>query len=132
MSKVTVYTSNTCPYCTMAKDYLKDKEVAFEEKNVQTDKEARQELMAMGYTGVPVICVDDEQIVGFDKARLDIRISLAVLVIGLTTFVLSFAGVQIGKFFGIALKDKAQVAGGIILILLGTKILVEHLGLLTL
>ena len=71
MSKVRVYTSNTCPYCTMAKDYLKDKEVAFEEKNVQTDKEARQELMAMGYTGVPVICVDDEQIVGFDKARLD-------------------------------------------------------------
>ena len=71
MSKVTVYTSNTCPYCTMAKDYLKDKEVAFEEKNVQTDKEARQELMAMGYTGVPVICVDDEQIVGFDKNRLD-------------------------------------------------------------
>ena len=71
MSKVTVYTSNTCPYCTMAKDYLKDREVAFEEKNVQTDKEARQELMAMGYTGVPVICVDDQQIVGFDKARLD-------------------------------------------------------------
>ena len=71
MSKVTVYTSNTCPYCTMAKDYLKDREVAFEEKNVQTDKEARQELMAMGYTGVPVIGVDDEQIVGFDKARLD-------------------------------------------------------------
>lgn len=71
MSKVTVYTSNTCPYCTMAKDYLKEREVDFEEKNVQTDKEARNELMAMGYTGVPVICVDDEQIVGFDKNRLD-------------------------------------------------------------
>ena len=71
MSKVTVYTSNTCPYCTMAKDYLKERAVSFEEKNVQTDKEARQELMAMGYTGVPVICVDDEQIVGFDKNRLD-------------------------------------------------------------
>ena len=40
MSKVTVYTSNTCPYCTMAKDYLKEREVDFEEKNVQTDKEA--------------------------------------------------------------------------------------------
>ena len=38
---------------------------------MQTDKEARNELMAMGYTGVPVICVDDEQIVGFDKNRLD-------------------------------------------------------------
>ncbi|MET3617666.1 glutaredoxin-like YruB-family protein [Peptoniphilus olsenii] len=71
MSKVTVYTSNTCPYCTMAKDYLKDKEINFVEKNVQSDKEARDELIAMGYTGVPVICVDDEQIVGFDKNRLD-------------------------------------------------------------
>ena len=71
MSKVTVYTSNTCPYCTMAKDYLKEREVDFEEKNVQTDKEARSELMAMGYTGVPVICIDDEQIVCFDKNRLD-------------------------------------------------------------
>lgn len=71
MSKVIVYTSNTCPYCTMAKDYLKDREIPFEEKNVQTDKEARNELMEKGYTGVPVICVDDEEIVGFDKARLD-------------------------------------------------------------
>ncbi|MBU5668720.1 glutaredoxin family protein [Peptoniphilus sp. MSJ-1] len=71
MSKVTVYTSNTCPYCTMAKDYLKEREVEFDEKNVQTDKEARNELMAMGYTGVPVIVVGDEQIVGFDKNRLD-------------------------------------------------------------
>ena len=71
MSKVTVSKTNTCPYCTMAKDYLKEREVDFEEKNVQTDKEARNELMAMGYTGVPVICIDDEQIVGFDKNRLD-------------------------------------------------------------
>ncbi len=71
MSKVKVYTSSTCPYCTMAKDYLKEKDVEFEEKNVQSDKEARDELMAMGYTGVPVICIGDEEIVGFDKNRLD-------------------------------------------------------------
>ncbi|MDU6743581.1 putative sporulation protein YtaF [Peptoniphilus harei] len=74
----------------------------------------------------------DALAVGVSFAFLKIRISLAVLVIGLTTFIISFAGVQIGKFFGITLKDKAQVAGGVILILLGTKILVEHLGLLTL
>lgn len=74
----------------------------------------------------------DALAVGVSFAFLKIRISLAVLVIGLTTFIISFAGVQIRKFFGIALKDKAQVAGGVILILLGTKILVEHLGLLTL
>lgn len=71
MSKVIVYTSSTCPYCTMAKDYLTEKDVAFEEKNVQIDKEARSELMAKGYTGVPVIVIDDEEIVGFDKAKLD-------------------------------------------------------------
>lgn len=72
----------------------------------------------------------DTLAVGVSFAFLEIKISLAVLVIGFTTFVISFAGVQIGKFFGIALKDKAQITGGIILILLGVKILVEHLGLL--
>ena len=48
-----------------------------------------------------------------------------------STFIISFFGVQLGKAFGIALKDKAQVTGGLILIFLGIKILVEHLGLLT-
>lgn len=72
----------------------------------------------------------DALAVGVSFAFLEIKISLAVLVIGLTTFAISFVGVQIGKFFGIALKDKAQITGGIILILLGVKILVEHLGLL--
>ena len=71
MSKVTIYTSNTCPYCTMAKDYLTEKNIEFEEKNVQTDAEARSELLAKGYTEVPVIYVDDEEIVGFDKAKLE-------------------------------------------------------------
>ncbi|MGO1580651.1 MAG: glutaredoxin family protein [Peptoniphilaceae bacterium] len=71
MSKVVVYTSSTCPYCTMAKDYLKERNVEFEEKNVQTDSQARSELMAKGYTGVPVISIDNEEIVGFDKSKLD-------------------------------------------------------------
>ncbi len=71
MEKVIVYTSSTCPYCTMAKDYLTEKEVSYEEKNVQLDKDARAELMAKGYTGVPVIVIDNEEIVGFDKARID-------------------------------------------------------------
>lgn len=71
MAKATIYTSSTCPYCTMAKDYLKEKGVDFDEKNVQTDAEARSELMAKGYTGVPVILIGGEEIVGFDKARLE-------------------------------------------------------------
>ncbi|CDZ75286.1 NrdH-redoxin (NrdH) family [Peptoniphilus sp. ING2-D1G] len=71
MNKVVIYTSSTCPYCTMAKEYLNDKNVEFEERNVQTDSKARAELMAKGYTGVPVIDIDGEEIVGFDKAKLD-------------------------------------------------------------
>ena len=42
MKNVVVYTSNTCPYCTLAKNYLEDKEVAYTEKNVQTDRAARR------------------------------------------------------------------------------------------
>lgn len=71
MANVVVYTSNTCPYCTLAKNFLTEKGVEYTEKNVQTDKEARKELMAMGHMGVPVLVVDGEEIVGFDKDRLE-------------------------------------------------------------
>lgn len=71
MAEITVFTSNTCPYCTLAKNYLNEKGVAYTEKNVQTDKEARKELMAMGHMGVPVLIVNGEEIVGFDKEKLD-------------------------------------------------------------
>lgn len=72
----------------------------------------------------------DALAVGVSFAFLKIEIVTAILIIGVTTFVISFAGVYIGKFFGIALKDKAQLAGGLVLIFLGTKILIEHLGLI--
>ncbi len=75
MKNVVVYTSNTCPYCTLAKNYLEDKEVAYTEKNVQTDRAARQELMSMGHMGVPVIVIDGEEIVGFDKEKIDEALS---------------------------------------------------------
>ncbi|MDD7362597.1 MAG: glutaredoxin family protein [Peptoniphilus sp.] len=75
MSKVEVYTSSTCPYCTMAKDYLKDKGIDFEEKNVQTNAQARDELISKGYTGVPVLVIGGEEIVGFDRPRIDAAIA---------------------------------------------------------
>ncbi|MDU5081355.1 NrdH-redoxin [Tissierella sp. P1] len=71
MANVTVYTSNTCPYCVSAKDYLKEKGIDYTEKNVQTDKDARKELMAMGHMGVPVLVIDGEEVVGFDKEKID-------------------------------------------------------------
>lgn len=71
MSDVIIYSSNTCPHCVSAKEYLGEKNIDFTEKNVQTDEVARKELMDMGHMGVPVLLIDGEEIVGFDKARID-------------------------------------------------------------
>jgi len=69
--KITIFTSNTCGYCHMAKDYFNENNIAFEERNVSTDADARKELMSQGFMGVPVIYVGDEVIQGFDKGRLE-------------------------------------------------------------
>ena len=60
----------------------------------------------------------------------DVNIVTAVLLIGVVTFFMSAVGVQIGNVFGSRFEKKAQAAGGIILLLLGVKILLEHLGIL--
>ena len=60
----------------------------------------------------------------------NVNIWLSILLIGLTTFTTSAFGVKIGSVFGDKFEKKAQMAGGLILILLGTKILLEHLGIL--
>ena len=60
----------------------------------------------------------------------DVNILVAVLLIGLTTFALSAVGVKVGNVFGSRYEKKAQFCGGVILILLGLKILLEHLGIL--
>lgn len=60
----------------------------------------------------------------------NVNIALAVVLIGVTTFLLSGLGVKIGNLFGNRFEKKAQIAGGVILIFLGVKILLEHLGVL--
>ena len=60
----------------------------------------------------------------------DVNIWAAIVLIGVVTFSLSAAGVKIGNVFGSRFEKKAQIAGGVILILLGLKILLEHLGVL--
>lgn len=72
----------------------------------------------------------DALAVGITFAFLKVHIIAAVSFIGVTTFVISAAGVKIGNVFGTKYKSKAELAGGIILILLGLKILLEHLGFL--
>ena len=60
----------------------------------------------------------------------NVNIWLSVALIGMTTFCFSAAGVKIGSIFGAAFEKKAQLAGGLILILLGARILLEHLGVI--
>lgn len=69
----------------------------------------------------------DALAVGVTFAFLDVNIWWAVSFIGCTTFVLSAAGVKVGSVFGVKYKSRAELAGGIILILMGVKILLEHL-----
>lgn len=69
----------------------------------------------------------DALAVGITFAFLNVHIVWAVSFIGVTTFVLSALGVKIGNIFGTRYKSRAEIAGGVILILLGTKILLEHL-----
>ena len=70
----------------------------------------------------------DALAVGVSFAFLQVNIWISVLIIGVTTFVFSFGGVAIGNFFGSRYSKPAEITGGVILILLGTKILFEHIG----
>ncbi len=69
----------------------------------------------------------DALAVGITFAFLRVDIILAVLLIGITTFAFSAAGIKIGSIFGSKYKSKAELFGGIVLIAMGTKILIEHL-----
>jgi len=74
----------------------------------------------------------DALAVGITFALLpDVNIVAAVLFIGVTTFLLSGIGIKAGNAFGLRYKAKAEMAGGIILILMGIKILLEHLGIIS-
>lgn len=72
----------------------------------------------------------DALVVGISFAVLEVNIFAAVTFIGITTFLISFVGVIIGNVFGGKFKSKAEFTGGLILILIGTKILLEHLGVI--
>lgn len=68
---VTIFTTPTCAYCKMAKEFFKQNNVQFEEKDVVKDVQAREEMInKSGQMGVPVIFVGEDIVVGFDKRRL--------------------------------------------------------------
>ena len=70
--RVTIYSTPTCPYCRQAKDYLTQKGISFDEFNVATDMEARNAMVQKsGQLGVPVIEIDGQVVVGFNRGKLD-------------------------------------------------------------
>ena len=69
--KVKIYSTPTCPFCIRVKQFLKDSAVSFEDIDVSTNQEAAQEMIKRSsQMGVPVIDIEGELIVGFDKDRI--------------------------------------------------------------
>lgn len=92
-----------------------------------------QEEEGLDYKELLVLAVAtsiDALAVGITFAFLEVKILPAITIIGVTTFALSFAGVLVGNFFGARYKQRAELCGGVILMLIGVKILLEHLGVL--
>ncbi|MFH0817429.1 MAG: glutaredoxin domain-containing protein [Candidatus Micrarchaeota archaeon] len=73
--KVTVYSTMNCPYCHMAKDYLAKKNVPFEDVDVGIDRARAQEMVdKSGQLGVPVLDINGNIIIGFDKKAIDVAL----------------------------------------------------------
>ena len=72
MSKVTVYSTPTCPWCTKAKNYLKENDIEFTDKDVSVDQAGAMEMIRKSnQRGVPVIDIDGTILIGFDKPNID-------------------------------------------------------------
>ncbi len=71
MPNVTIYSTPSCHFCHLAKDFFKEKKVAYTEYDVASDLEKRKEMVAKsGQMGVPVIIIGSEIIIGFDRPKL--------------------------------------------------------------
>ena len=97
-----------------------------EDEGVQTDEklDLKELLMLAIATSIDALAV------GITFAFLQVAIVPSITIIGLTTFIISFAGVAVGHFFGARFEKPATIVGGVVLILIGVKILLEHLGVI--
>ena len=69
--KVTIYTTNICPWCIKAKEFFKENKISYKEKNVQENPKLANELLEKsGQMGVPVITIGNSVLIGFNKERL--------------------------------------------------------------
>lgn len=112
--------------------YIGGKMVYEAVKGTKEEEETSEKLDLKELTIMAVATSIDALAVGITLAFLKVNIFQSISIIGVTTFILSIIGVLIGNRFGMKFKSKAEIAGGVILILIGTKILLEHLGIFTL
>lgn len=103
------------------------KEALSKEEDCKNDRVDFKEMVVLA-----IATSIDALAVGITMAFLEVNIITAVLAIGIITFIISVIGVKIGNIFGDKYEKKAEFVGGIILILMGTKILLEHLGIISL
>ena len=74
---VKIYSTTTCPYCIRAKQYLKDNNVTFQDSDVSSDKSMADEMIKKsGQMGVPVLDIDGQIVVGFDKDKIKTALGL--------------------------------------------------------
>lgn len=74
---VKIYTTQTCPYCEMAKEYFKEKKISYEEHDVAADEKAREEMIAKSQQmGVPMIDINGTIIIGFNRTEIDKALGL--------------------------------------------------------
>lgn len=96
-------------------------------------KEEKKESPSLGIKTMLVMSIAtsiDALAIGVGFAFLQVNIYLSIAIIGIITFILSILGVKLGSIFGVKYKNKAELIGGIILILIGIKILLEHLNVI--
>jgi glutaredoxin-like YruB-family protein len=78
MPDVKVFSTPTCPYCIRAKKYLDEQGIAYANVDVSSDQAGLEEMMRVsGQMGVPVIVIDGDVIVGFDKDAVDAKLGLS-------------------------------------------------------
>lgn len=72
-TKIVIYTTPTCGFCHMAKDYLTGKGLEYETKDITVDEEAYKEVIdSTGQMGVPVISIAGKTVIGFDRPKIDL------------------------------------------------------------
>lgn len=75
--RVTVYSATWCAFCHAAKDYLDKKGVKYTDKDIDSDRSVAEEAMKIsGQTGIPVLDIDGQIIVGFDRPRIDAALAV--------------------------------------------------------